>query len=222
MPTRFDKYRVRDEITPLSERFLNPVFQDIDLRIAALEELEISWEAAVRVVTDFGLLRINEILAPTFVAVANELEQAKENRADIVALLGKAQGDIVALAQAIAQYQSDCDDQIAQYKQTALSELATWKQKALTELEGWKNALEYQLLSEATPPSDYDLIYDEQGRVSKLLETVAGERRETDFSYNPDGTVETAVSTYVGKQRTETYEYADGLLAGMTSEEIVL
>ncbi len=65
MPSRFEKYRVRDGKTTLGESFFNPVFGDIDLRIAALEELRIAWEEATRLVTEFGLLRINEILGPT-------------------------------------------------------------------------------------------------------------------------------------------------------------
>lgn len=65
MPSRFEKYRVRDGKTTLGESFFNPVFGDIDLRIAALEELRIAWEEATRTVTEFGLLRINEVLGPT-------------------------------------------------------------------------------------------------------------------------------------------------------------
>lgn len=45
-----------------SEKTMNPIFQDIDLRIASLENLEISWNEAVDAVTQFGLLRINEII----------------------------------------------------------------------------------------------------------------------------------------------------------------
>ena len=61
MPSRFDKYRMRDGVTPLAERYFNPIWQDLDLRLASIEELQVTWEEVVRTVTDFGLVRINEV-----------------------------------------------------------------------------------------------------------------------------------------------------------------
>jgi len=65
MPSQFDKYRMRDGITPLSERTFNPIFRDVDKRIAAIEALKISWLDAVALVTSQGLLRIDAVLQPS-------------------------------------------------------------------------------------------------------------------------------------------------------------
>ena len=37
MPSRIDRYRMKDGVTPLAARYFNPVWQDIDLRLAELE-----------------------------------------------------------------------------------------------------------------------------------------------------------------------------------------
>jgi hypothetical protein len=63
MATRFEKYRMKDGLTPLSAAYFNLIWQDIDLRLAAVEEKKAAFEAAVTVLTDQGLLRINEALA---------------------------------------------------------------------------------------------------------------------------------------------------------------
>jgi YD repeat-containing protein len=65
MSTQFERYRFRDGRTLLNERTFNPIFRDIDLRIAALEQVQASWEAAVELLTTQGLLRINETIQPT-------------------------------------------------------------------------------------------------------------------------------------------------------------
>lgn len=76
MPSRFDRYRFRDGVTPLAERTFNPIFRDLDLRIATLEDLKIAWQEVVRTVTDFGLVRINEVLGPAFTAMDDHLAAA--------------------------------------------------------------------------------------------------------------------------------------------------
>lgn len=61
----FEKYRVTDGKTRLDAAFFNPVHQDIDLRLHAVETLKMSWESAVDDLTRFGLRRIDGVLAPT-------------------------------------------------------------------------------------------------------------------------------------------------------------
>ena len=53
MSRRFDRYRMRDGETELGAGYFNPVLSDIDLRIADLETLKISWNAAVNELTRF-------------------------------------------------------------------------------------------------------------------------------------------------------------------------
>ncbi|HWO57703.1 MAG TPA: hypothetical protein VNN55_09075 [bacterium] len=78
MPSRFEKYRFRDGVTPLSEDTFNRVLRDIDLRIVALEEIKASWEEAVRILTDQGLLRINEALLPALETLQYQIDHIVE------------------------------------------------------------------------------------------------------------------------------------------------
>lgn len=59
-------YRMVDGKTPLGSIFFNPVFKDIDLRIHGLETLKMDWEAAMALVTEQGLKRIDTILLPAY------------------------------------------------------------------------------------------------------------------------------------------------------------
>lgn len=56
--------RMRDGVTKLGEQYFNPIWDLIDRRLDVLETLKISWEAAVADLTQFGLRRIDETLAP--------------------------------------------------------------------------------------------------------------------------------------------------------------
>jgi hypothetical protein len=56
--------RMRDGITKLGEQYFNPIWDLIDRRLDVLETLKISWEQAVADLTQFGLRRIDESLAP--------------------------------------------------------------------------------------------------------------------------------------------------------------
>lgn len=130
MPNRFDHYRMRDGVTPLAERYFNRVWQDIDLRLATLEELKVAWEVVVRTVTDFGLVRINEALAPAFEVMSQQLTEAQ---ADAVEIEAKRQAAVAALAQlqtAIASFEGEAD-----------ADIEAWKAAALIELEAWKSNL---------------------------------------------------------------------------------
>jgi len=67
MARRFDQfYRMKDGLTKLGAAFFNPIFQDLDLRVGGLEEIEKDWVEAVDAVTERGLLRIDEVLLPAF------------------------------------------------------------------------------------------------------------------------------------------------------------
>lgn len=87
MPIRFEKYRMKDGVTPLGERFFNPVFQDIDIRIAGLEGLTLAWEEAVRAVSEYGLLRINELIGPAVSDVSAAAVAVEEMRLAAIAAM---------------------------------------------------------------------------------------------------------------------------------------
>lgn len=94
MPSRFERYRVRDGVTVLGERYFNPVFQDVDLRLASLEDIRVSWEAAVQAVSDFGLLRINEVIGPALNQLQDDIGHLQQDSTEIIAALKQAQADL--------------------------------------------------------------------------------------------------------------------------------
>lgn len=107
MPARFDAYRMTDGKTPLSARYFNPVWQDLDLRLVELEALRVGWLEAVSQVSNLGLARINELVgAPmeTVDAAMATLQQALAELPDVV-LAGELQPQIAALQQQIAALQ---------------------------------------------------------------------------------------------------------------------
>lgn len=119
MPVRFEQYRARDGITPLSERYFNPIFQDIDTRIADLEDKKASYDEAVKTLTDFGLLRINEVLAPSMTALESAIANVEARRLELDAAITQVTqtlGEIVTRAyldQSLADVNASVDARLA-------------------------------------------------------------------------------------------------------------
>lgn len=124
MSSRIDKYRMKDGVTVLGERFFNPVFQDVDLRITALENLNIAWEQAVNTVTQFGLIRINEVLAPSFA-------EADAKSAEIEAARLAAIAAMAELQDALDNYEAIASADITAWKNAHIAELGTLAGHAL-------------------------------------------------------------------------------------------
>ena len=83
MPARFELYRVVDGVTRLGGSFLNRVFGDMDTRIAELENVKASWEGAIKLLTDQGLLRINAVMGPSLEALNGILDDARASLLDL-------------------------------------------------------------------------------------------------------------------------------------------
>lgn len=67
MPRKFDShYRMKDRRDLLGETFFNPVFRDLDARVAALEGIGKDWRDAVQEVSAEGLARINSSIKPAY------------------------------------------------------------------------------------------------------------------------------------------------------------
>jgi hypothetical protein len=118
MSLKFDNYRFTDGKTALSAATFNPRFQDLDTRVAALEALNISWQAAVQVLTDFGLARLDSMLGPAFATLNQDVDDAN------------------ASVDAIAQSQAD-----------ALSAVAAWQAQTLAAITAWESALQSTALA---------------------------------------------------------------------------
>jgi hypothetical protein len=134
MPTRFESYRVRDGVTRLDERFLNRVFGDLDLRLAELEGLQISWESAVTELTAFGLARIDEALRVTFDGLT---QREAEAQAIVDALSGKP-GEAQAAIDAVQGTIDGAVDNLSTLVTTALHPVGT----ALTDMAAALEAVE--------------------------------------------------------------------------------
>ncbi len=138
MPSRFEKYRVKDGTTKLGEAFFNPVLQDIDLRISGLESLQIAWEVAVARVTQFGLARINEVIAPTSTELNTIRSEALAALADLQTALDtfEAAGlaDILAWKNDVTTQISGLSTAVATAEYNATADIAAWKESHLAEI----------------------------------------------------------------------------------------
>lgn len=134
MPSRFEKYRMRDGKSPFSASYFNPIWQDIDLRLLGLEEVRASWQEAVQAVTAYGLARINEVVGPT-------LQDAQEKAADITAKQQLATQALAALQVAITTAQNNAIAGIAAAEQAADEDLTAWKATQLAAIQAWKDGI---------------------------------------------------------------------------------
>lgn len=104
MPARFDAYRMTDGKTPLSARYFNPVWQDLDLRLVELEALRVGWMEAVSKVSNLGLARINELVGAPMTTVNEAIATLQQSLAELpdVVLAGDLDTALQAEAQARA------------------------------------------------------------------------------------------------------------------------
>ena len=166
MPSRFERYRVKDGVTPLGERFLNPVFQDIDLRLAGLEELRLSWEEAVRAVSEFGLVRINDVLGPAFADVTDTAAEIEAKRLAAVAALAQ-------LGAAVASIETDATADITAWKAARLAELDAWRASLTSELpdiDARLDALETVLPTKADAAATTAALAAAQAKLPQLVQ----------------------------------------------------
>lgn len=130
MPSRFERYRVKDGVTVLGAQYFNPVWQDLDLRLATLEALRLSWEQAVDAVTRFGLIRINEVIGPALADSRDKSAEIEHARAQALSALAQLQRDVEAFEQQ-SQAQLAHAQAALQGHTQALSEQASVAQEAV-------------------------------------------------------------------------------------------
>lgn len=107
MGRKLELYRFRDGITPLSSAEFNFRFFDIDARLFDLEEVKISWENAVSILTNQGIKRIDEVLGPALIYVNESMadieEQINQAKMDVAGFVNQAQGEIDAFISSAGQ-----------------------------------------------------------------------------------------------------------------------
>lgn len=110
MGRKLEYYRFRDGITPLSSAEFNFRFFDIDARLFDLEEVKISWENAVSILTNQGIKRIDEVLGPALIYVNESMadieEQINQAKMDVAGFISEAQSDVAGF---VNQAQGEID-----------------------------------------------------------------------------------------------------------------
>lgn len=181
MPKRFDAYRMKDGATPLSEAFFNPVFGDLDSRIADLEERRADLQAVMEELSKFGLQRIDVLTSRAMNEMNAVLVELRDVRDELTAG--------TKLAAAIQAEQSARGQAIAQAVQA--------EAVARTEAVAKATAL----------PSAATINYDAAGRVSGATETLPAGERITTFTYADGDRVASMAVTLAGNTRITTYGY---------------
>lgn len=223
MPTRFESYRMRDGVTPLSEDFFNAVFGDIDTRIAELEQRRADWQEVVDELTAFGLQRIDSLVGPSMAEVNAMIEQLRQRRDELEAAIGHVgdlatktdlQGARMALIAAIEAEQ--------QARANAVQALAAAKVETVNGQGGVNVTLQpaHLRLGPANGPAGVVITYDGAGRAATLTANVDGQPAAQAITYDAQDRVSAITTTYQGRTRTEAWEYnPDGTLAALSATE---
>ncbi len=127
MPIQFEKYRFTKK-TPLSDEVFNRIFRDIDLRLAALEDVKKDWQGAVNELIRLGLSRIETALRPAYEQVEQVRSQAQNALNEILTL--RQQAD-----QLINQRRDDAINEVNNAKTEALNAINNAKDNALNTIE---------------------------------------------------------------------------------------
>lgn len=104
MPSQFERYRMRDGQTQLAEAYFNPVWKDIDARLAGLEGVRTDWETAIASLQAFGLARIDAQISGALADVSTMVQQVQAALAGIPDI-----ATTTDLAQAIAHHTENAD-----------------------------------------------------------------------------------------------------------------
>jgi len=198
MPTRFEAYRMRDGVTPLSEDFFNAVFGDIDTRIAELEARRADLQGVVDELTAFGLARIDTLVGPSMAEVTAMLEQLRQRRDELEAATGNV-GDLATGTQLTAALAAEQTARMA-----AVQAEATARSAAIAA----EQAARAMAIALATAqPSAATFTYDAAGRITGSTEQHPAGDRTTTLTYGAAGRVATLAQTQAGTTRTTSYSY---------------
>lgn len=206
MPTRFEAYRMRDGVTPLSEDFFNAVFGDIDTRIAELEARRADWQGVVDELTAFGLQRIDTLVGPSMAEVNAMLAQLRQRRDELEAAIGNV-GDLATQTQLGAAIDGEQEARTA-----AIAAEAAARQAAIV---GEQSARAVAIALATAKPSAATYTYNGAGRVTGAREELPAGERITTLTYDTAGRVATVAEAQSGRTRTTTYGYdTAGRVAG--------
>lgn len=197
---------MRDGETPLSQDYFNPIFGDIDARIADLEERRADLQTVVDELTQFGLQRIDTLVGPAMAEVNTMLELLRLRRDQLETAIGNV-GDLATQTQMDTAI-GDAMDAEAQARNEAITLAVQAEATARAAEVTAEAAARAAAIALATArPSASTVTYDGSGRVSGITETLPQGVRATVLTYTAAGRVNTVAETLAGKTRTTTYAY---------------
>jgi hypothetical protein len=208
MPTRLETYLMHDGRTRVGAEYFNPIWADLDRRLVRLEELRTEWEAAVADLTQFGVARLDGVVAPLVAAAQTQLTHGQSLTAQLVALVEELDWTVYLASQ--------LDSHTTQV-QALVADASAQLAAAGLRLDAAENRLDRSALAAAM-----GITYDEAGRIASVAEQTPLGTRTTTYSYDVEtGQLATIQSVLAGITRTETLSYSEGgTLAGMTAEEV--
>ena len=211
---------MRDGETPLSQDYFNPIFGDIDARIADLEERRADLQTVVDELTQFGLQRIDTLVGPAMAEVNTMLELLRLRRDQLEAAIGNV-ADLATRTQMVQDIGDAIRDEALARNEAitlAVQAEATARAAAVT-AEAAASAAAIALAT--ARPSASTVTYDGNGRVSGITETLPQGERATVLTYTVAGRVNTVAETLAGKTRTTTYAYdGTGRVGGYAVVEV--
>ena len=197
MPKRFDQYQFKDGLTSLGASTFNFIFGDLDTRIADLEGVKISWDAAIQDVVAFGLTRLDQVIQPMQAegnaAIAEVIAKAAESRAAFEGLKADSQ---------------DMKSQI----QTAINSAKASLSDLPTTLCLWSSLPSDSGTSELP-------AFDGNGRLSSLTSMLNGLPRVMTPAFDGAGQIQKTVTTWNGHTRTEVFTFLAGVLQSIAVTE---
>ena len=206
---------MRDGETPLSQDYFNPIFGDIDTRIAELEERRADLQAVVDELTQFGLQRIDTLVGPAMAEVNAMLELLRLRRDQLEAAIGNVD-DLATQTQLGAAMDAEAAARNAAISAAVEAEAAA-RAVAVAAEEAARNAA---IALATAKPSAATYTYNAAGRVSNIAETLPAGERATTLTYDANGRVATVAEVLEGKTRTTTYAYdATGRVSGFAAVE---
>lgn len=210
MAIQFPRYRMRDGQTRLAEGYFNPIWQDLDARLHRIEALRVEWEGAVAELSQFGVERLDAVVAPLVAQANAQLAQAQAVGEQLVALV------------------DDLD-----WTAYLAAELAVHS----AAVQGWVGVVAAELnatgarldgvetrLDRTAPPNGLEITYGAGGQITAMTEQTPLGVRTTALGYDAEtGRLNTVTATLAGWTRVETLHYdgdGDGRIDAVTVEEV--
>ena len=116
MTLKYQQYLVRDGVTRLSERVLNPIMRDLDARLDVLESTRTDWLAAVSELRAFGVARLDEAVGPLLATLQQAAQETIAAIQDAGEILTRA--DLAWLEEGSATLTYDAEGRIATLTET--------------------------------------------------------------------------------------------------------